>query len=95
MTMTNHTKRAQRVAHTMCCAAMLAMGAVAAQAPDANAPPPPPPEALAACKALASGQECSFKGPNGVTAGLCWAPKDKALACKPKYPPKDAPPPKP
>ena len=86
---------ARWMGHAVCCAAVLAMGTVAAQTPDANgAPPEPPPEALAACKSLASGKECSVKTPDGTTiAGTCFAPKGKPLACKPKDPPKGAPPP--
>lgn len=45
----------------------------------------PPPEALAACKSLASGDACSFSGPQGNVAGTCFAPQQGlALACRPK-----------
>jgi hypothetical protein len=43
----------------------------------------PPPEALAACKALTSGNDCSFTSPHGAVKGTCWAPEGKPLACKP------------
>jgi len=46
----------------------------------------PPPEALAACKSLSSGQECSFTSPHGAMTGTCWAPEGKPLACRPKHP---------
>ncbi len=49
----------------------------------------PPPEALAACKSLSSGQDCSFTSPNGTVNGACRAPADKALACVPKDAPSD------
>ena len=49
-----------------------------------GAPPKPPAEALAACKTLSSGQECSFTTPQGTVKGTCWAPEGKPLACKPK-----------
>ena len=44
----------------------------------------PPPEALDACKALKSGQDCSFTAPRGAVKGSCFAPEGKPLACKPK-----------
>jgi hypothetical protein len=44
----------------------------------------PPPEAVAACKSLASGNACSFKGRDQERTGTCWAPEGKPLACKPK-----------
>jgi hypothetical protein len=44
----------------------------------------PPPEALAACKSLTSGKECTFTGRNGEVKGTCFAPEGKALACRPK-----------
>jgi len=44
----------------------------------------PPPEAIAACKAISSGQACSFTTPRGTMQGTCWAPEGKPLACKPK-----------
>ena len=47
----------------------------------------PPPEALAACKSLSSGQECSFTSPHGTMTGTCWAPEGKPLACRPKNAP--------
>jgi len=54
----------------------------------------PPPEALAACKSLVSGAECSFTTERGSRKGTCWAPEGKPLACKPAGgPPKGAMPP--
>jgi hypothetical protein len=44
----------------------------------------PPPEALDACKALKSGQDCSFTAPHGTVKGRCFAPEGKPLACRPK-----------
>jgi hypothetical protein len=44
----------------------------------------PPQEALAACKALTSGKECTFNDRNGEVKGVCFAPEGKALACRPK-----------
>jgi hypothetical protein len=54
-----------------------------------DSPRPPPPEALAACKTLKSGQDCSFKGPHSSVQGTCWAPPNKPLACKPSHMPAD------
>jgi hypothetical protein len=48
---------------------------------------PPPPEAIAACKSLTSGAECSFTTDRGSVTGKCWAPEGKPLACKPSEPP--------
>jgi hypothetical protein len=65
--------------------ALAASGALFAQPAAGNgAPPKPPAEALAACKTLSSGQECSFTAPHGPVKGTCWAPEGKPLACKPK-----------
>mgnify|MGYP000538265264 FL=1 len=44
----------------------------------------PPPQALDACKALKSGQDCSFTSPHGTVKGSCFAPKGRPLACRPK-----------
>lgn len=56
-----------------------------AQPADGNGgPPKPPAEALASCKTMSSGQECSFTTPQGSVKGTCWAPEGKPLACKPK-----------
>ncbi len=45
----------------------------------------PPAEAVAACKSLASGDACSFSGPQGNVSGTCFAPQQGlALACRPK-----------
>ena len=64
---------------------LAASGALFAQHAAGNgAPPKPPAEALAACKTLSSGQECSFTAPQGSVKGTCWAPEGKPLACKPK-----------
>jgi hypothetical protein len=64
---------------------LAASGALFAQSVTGNgAPPKPPAEALAACKTLSSGQECSFTAPHGTVKGTCWAPEGKPLACKPK-----------
>jgi hypothetical protein len=43
----------------------------------------PPPEALAACKSLAAGQECTVTVASSTLKGTCWAPEGKALACRP------------
>jgi hypothetical protein len=48
---------------------------------------PPPPEALAACEKLASGAACSFTHDGHQLTGVCWAPEDRPLACKPDRPP--------
>lgn len=44
----------------------------------------PPPEALAACKSLKAGAECSFTGRDRTVKGTCFAPENKPLACRPK-----------
>lgn len=63
-----------------------------AQPTDGNgAPPKPPAEALASCKTLSSGQDCSFTTPLGSVKGTCWAPEGKPLACKPKDAPSGNP----
>jgi hypothetical protein len=62
---------------TACC------GLSAQTAAGAGGPRKPPPEALDACKALSSGQACSFTSPHGDVKGTCWAPEGKPLACKP------------
>ncbi|PVE41022.1 hypothetical protein [Limnohabitans planktonicus] len=59
----------------------------AQSAPGGDSRRPPPPEALAACKTLKSGKDCSFNGPHGSVQGTCWAPADKPLACKPRHMP--------
>jgi hypothetical protein len=64
----------------------IAAGSAVAQTPDGeHHHHPPPPEALAACKSLSSGQECSFTSPHGAMTGTCWAPEGKPLACRPKH----------
>ena len=90
---------------------LLALGVAAQPAAPAksdagNTPPEqhrgPPPEALAACKALASGAACGFTGPRGAMKGSCFAPEGKPLACRPAHGPQGpasqgpagAPPPK-
>ncbi len=48
----------------------------------------PPPEALEACKDKKSGEACQFNSPRGDSvSGICSAPQDKPLACKPERPP--------
>jgi hypothetical protein len=47
---------------------------------------PPPPEALAACEKKASGAACSFTHDGHERTGVCWAPEDRPLACKPDRP---------
>lgn len=66
--------------------AALALAGAAAQAQPvgADGPRKPPAEALAACKALTSGQECNFTSPHGAVKGNCWAPEGKPLACRPQ-----------
>ena len=62
----------------------IAAGAAAAQSDEGqHHHHAPPPEALAACKSLSSGQECSFTSPHGTMTGTCWAPEGKPLACRP------------
>ena len=69
---------------TICAFALTACCALSAQTTDgAGGPRKPPAEALNACKALSSGQGCSFSSPHGTVAGTCWAPAGKPLACKP------------
>ena len=70
---------AHRMGQVLCWAVWAAMGAAAAQATAPVGPPPaPPPEALAACKSLTSGQDCSVKTPDGTFInGTCWAPQGK------------------
>jgi hypothetical protein len=64
--------------------ALAGCSAFAAQPAGAEGRPhTPPPEALQACKALSSGQDCSFTSPRGSVKGACWAPEGKPLACKP------------
>lgn len=68
----------------------LASGLIAAQpSGEGGGRRAPPPEALAACKSLSSGQECSFTSPRGTASGTCWAPTGMPLACKPKDAPND------
>lgn len=72
--------------------ALAASCALFAQPADGNgAPPKPPAEALASCKTLSSGQDCSFTTPQGSVKGTCWAPEGKPLACKPKDAPTTQP----
>jgi hypothetical protein len=47
----------------------------------------PPPEALAACKSLVAGKECSFTQGSNTLKGTCWAPEGKPLACRPPHAP--------
>jgi hypothetical protein len=45
----------------------------------------PPQEALDACSAMTAGDACSFTGRNDEQmSGICFAPQDKGLACKPE-----------
>ncbi len=83
---------------SLVCALAFASGLLCAQ--PSGAPPAkgeqqahrgPPPEALAACKALKSGQDCGFTSPHGAVKGSCFAPEGRPLACRPK----DGPPPAP
>ena len=77
---------------TLCAAALTACGGLSAQTTDGNGgPPKPPAEALASCKSLSSGNDCSFASPQGTVTGTCWAPEGKPLACKPKNAPAGAP----
>lgn len=58
----------------------------------AQPPKQPPPEALEACESLASGDECSFSGPQGKVEGTCFTPdSSKPLACRPNQPPPPPP----
>jgi hypothetical protein len=73
------------LAFTICTTALTACCGISAQPVDGNGGPrKPSAEALAACKAVSSGQECSFSSPQGTIKGTCWAPEGKPLACKPK-----------
>jgi hypothetical protein len=64
----------------------IAMGVAVAQTDEGQQHHrPPPPEALAACKSLSSGQQCSFTSRHGPMTGTCWAPEGKPLACRPKH----------
>lgn len=77
---------------TLCSVGLTACCALSAQTTDGKGgPPKPPAEALASCKALSSGTECSFASPQGTVTGTCWAPEGKPLACKPKGPPPGSP----
>lgn len=45
----------------------------------------PPPEAIEACENLNEGDACSFSGrDNSEMSGVCFAPSDRELACKPE-----------
>lgn len=73
---------------TLCAAALTACCGLSAQTTDGSGgPPKPPAEALASCKSLSSGNDCSFTSPHGTVTGTCWAPEGKPLACKPKNAP--------
>lgn len=44
----------------------------------------PPQEAIDSCAALTAGDACSFNGRNDEELkGVCFAPEDRELACKP------------
>jgi hypothetical protein len=76
----------------LCTAALTACGLLSAQTSSGKGGPrQPPPEALAACKSLSSGTDCSFTSPHGAVTGTCWAPEGKPLACKPKDAPAGGP----
>ena len=66
-------------------AATMSCSVILAQTPQQGQGKPPA-EAMQACKALSSGQDCSFTTDKGSRAGTCWAPEGKPLACKPKMP---------
>lgn len=51
----------------------------------------PPEQAIAACKALQAGNECSFTANHGNVTGTCFAPQGKPLACRPKNAPEKTP----
>jgi len=69
------------------CSLLLAALGASAQPP--SGPPPggehrgPPPEALAACKTLKAGADCSFTHESRAIKGSCWAPEGRPLACRP------------
>jgi hypothetical protein len=45
----------------------------------------PPEVALQACASAVAGDQCSFEGRHGETLqGICAAPDDKPLACRPE-----------
>ena len=50
---------------------------------------PPPPEALAACEQKTAGAACSYSHEGNERTGVCWAPEDRPLACKPEHPPQE------
>lgn len=84
MSRLNHLipRKLLRLALLMCAAG--SMNAMA-QPKDGAGPPGggAPAEAIAACKTSTAGQSCSFTGQRGTETGTCFAPSDKALACKP------------
>lgn len=75
------------------CMALHAIALYAQPTTGGGMPPGPPPEALAACKALKSGQDCNFSSPQGTLKGSCWAPEGKPLACRPFNAPEGGMPP--
>lgn len=74
---------------------MAAAHTALSQAPNGEGQHPgPPPEAIAACKSMGSGAQCTFDSERGSISGTCWAPEGKPLACKPAgNPPNGATPP--
>jgi len=50
----------------------------------------PPPQAFEACKGLQRGDACTVKLANHTLTGVCDAPPDAPLACRPDGPPPEA-----
>jgi hypothetical protein len=68
--------------------APLLCGAALAQAPQAGGKKQgPPAQAIAACKSLSTGQDCTFTDQQRSLRGTCWAPEGKPLACRPAQAP--------
>lgn len=68
---------------TFALAALVNLTTAAQQAPTGNRAGPPE-QAIAACKSLQAGSECSFTATRGNVTGTCFAPQGKPLACRPK-----------
>jgi hypothetical protein len=62
----------------------LCLSAIAQPSGGGQPAPRPSAEALAACKALSAGANCSFTSQKGQETGTCFTPSaDKPLACRP------------
>lgn len=58
-------------------------GGVGGQRPSGRPHHGPPPQAIAACSSLKAGASCIFMGHDHQKTGVCWAPPERPLACKP------------